>query len=132
LRKKDNHMVDCCYAAGGLVRITANGKGWSARSSVTIEPLNYERTVGSNQDGSIYTTTKASPPSADITLSDSCDMRIEDIMACPLDVTIELTQVRRRYLFTRAVVVGKPKIDTETGAISGLIITSGNVSQTNF
>lgn len=125
-------MVDCCYAAGGLVRITANGVQWSARSSVTVEPLNFERTVGSNQDGTIFTTTKPVPASAEIVLSDSCGLDINTIMACPLDVTIELTQVRRRYLFTKGVVVGRPKIDTETGAISGLTITSGNVTQTNF
>lgn len=35
-------------------------------------------------------------------------------------------------MVTKAVVVGRPKIDTETGAISGLTITSGNVTQTKF
>jgi hypothetical protein len=124
--------MDCCYAAGGLVRITANGQLWSARSSVTVEPINFERSAASNQDGTIYTTTKPVPATAEIVLSDSCDMKIADIMACPLDVTIELTQVRRRYMFTKAVVVGRPKIDTETGAISGLTITSGNVTETTF
>lgn len=125
-------MVDCCYAAGGRVRITAGGKQWSARTSVTVEPLNYERRVAANQDGTIYTTTMPMPATAEIVLSDSCDMVIEDIMGCPLDVTIELTDVRRRYMFTKAVVVGRPKIDTESGAISGLTITSGNVTNTKF
>lgn len=125
-------MVDCCYAAGGRVRITANGQVWAVRSSVTVEPVNFERKVESNQDGSIYVTTKPMPATAEITLSDFCGMRIEDIMGCPIDVTIELVDVRRRYLFTKAVIVGRPKIDTETGAISGLIVTSGNVTQENF
>lgn len=125
-------MVDCCYAAGGRVRITANGKNWAARTSVTVEPTNFERRVAANQDGSIYTTTMPVPATAEIVLSDSCDMSLDDIMSCPLDVTIELVDVRRKYLFTKAVVVGRPKIDTETGAISGLTITSGNVSQQKF
>lgn len=125
-------MVDCCNAAGGRVRITANGKRWSARSSVTIEPINFERSVASNQDGTIYTTTKPMPATAEIVLSDSCNMNIADIMACPLDVTIELVDVRRRYMFTKAIVVGRPKIDTESGAISGLTITSNEVSQQSF
>ena len=124
--------MDCCYAAGGRVTITAGGAKWSARTSVTIEPINYERSVASNQDGTIYTTTKPVPASAEIVLSDSCGMKIEDIMGCPLDVTIELTDVRRRYLFTKAVVVGRPKIDTETGAISGLTITANAVTYENF
>lgn len=124
--------LDCCYAAGGRVRITANGKRWAIRSSVTVEPFNFERKVDSNQDGSIYVTTKPVPATAEIILSDSCDMVLEDIMSCPLDVTIELVDVRRRYLFTKAVVVGRPKIDTETGAISGLTVTSEMVSQQKF
>lgn len=125
-------MVDCCYAAGGRVSITAGGQIWSARSSVTVEPINYERSVASNQDGTIYTTYKPMPATAEIVLSDACGMRIEDIMACPLDVTIELVDVRRRYMFTKAVVVGRPKIDTETGAISGLTITANAVTYENF
>ncbi len=125
-------MVECCYASGGRVRITANGKTWAVRSSVTVEPINFERKVESNQDGSIYVTTKPVPATAEITLSDGCDMELQDVMACPLDVTIELVDVRRRYLFTKGVVVGRPKIDTETGAISGLIITSNAVSSEKF
>ena len=122
---------DCCYSAGGRVRITANGNIWSARAAVLITPINYERKVESNQDGTIYTTTKPMPAEAEITLSDSCGMAIEDIMACPLDVTIDLVDVRRQYLFSKAVVVGRPKINTETGEISGLIITSNIVSYQN-
>ncbi|MGZ6199187.1 MAG: phage tail tube protein [Vulcanimicrobiaceae bacterium] len=124
-------MVDCCYAAGGRVSITAGGQIWSARSSVTIEPINYERSVNSNQDGTIYTTYKPTPATAEIVLSDACGMKIEDIMGCPIDVTIQLVDVRRTYLFTKAVVVGRPKIDTETGAISGLTITANQVTYTN-
>ncbi len=124
--------MDCCYAAGGRVRITANGTTWSARSSVTVEPINFERAVASNQDGTIFVTTKPVPATAEIVLSDSCGMKIEEIMGCPIDVTIELVDVRRRYLFTKAVVVGRPKIDTETGAISGLTITANVVTHENF
>ncbi len=120
--------MECCYAAGGRVRITANGKTWAVRSSVTVEPINFERKVESNQDGSIYVTTKPMPATAEIILSDHCDMAIEEVMTCPLDVTIELIDVRRRYMFTKAVIVGRPKIDTETGAISGLTVTSNDVT----
>ena len=120
--------TDCCYAAGGRVRITANGNIWAARAAVTIIPVNFERKVESNQDGSIYTTTKAMPYEAEITLSDSCGMHIGDIMACPIDVTIELIDLRRTYLFSKAVVIGRPKINTETGEISGLTITSNVMS----
>ncbi len=124
--------VDCCYAAGGRVRITANGNIWSARAAVTVMPINFERKVEANQDGSIYTTTKAVPVEAEITLSDSCGMQLADVMSCPLDVTIELIDVKRRYLFTKAVVVGRPKLNTETGEISGLTVTANAVQTENF
>jgi hypothetical protein len=124
--------MDCCYSAGGRVRITANGKIWAVRSSVTVNPINFERDVNSNQDGSIYVTTKPVPATAKIVLSDSCGLDINEIMACPLDVTIELIDVRRRYLFTKAVVVGRPEINTETGEISGLTITANVVTQETF
>jgi hypothetical protein len=39
--------------------------------------------------------------------------------------------VRRQYLFSKAVIVGRPKINSETGEISGLIITSNIVSYQN-
>jgi hypothetical protein len=123
---------DCCYSSGGRVRITANGKVWSARTAVTITPINFERTVESNQDGTIFTKTKPMPCEASLTLSDSCGMRIEEIMSCPLDVTIQLIDLNRQYLFTQAVVVGRPSINTETGEISGLIITANNVSYENI
>jgi hypothetical protein len=123
--------ASCCYAAGGRVRITANGTIWSARAAVTIIPVNFERTVNSNQDGTIYVTTKPMPYEAKLTLSDGCGIDITAIMACPIDVTIELIDVTRTYLFSKAVVVGRPEINTETGEISGLIITSNTLTITN-
>lgn len=122
---------DCCYAAGGRASVTINGVRVSPRS-VSIIPLNYERDVKSNQDGSIYTIFKPTPAEADINLSDACGMEITDLMGCPLDVTIDLWDVRRRYLFTKAVIVGRPKINTETGEISGMKITGNNVTSTNY
>lgn len=122
----------CCNNAGGRVRITANGKVWKARSSVTITPVNYERAGGSNQDGSMYVTTKPMPYEGDVTLSDGCGARIEDVMGCPLDVTIECIDIRRIYYFTNAVVVGRPQINTETGEIRGLKINSDQLRYDNI
>lgn len=125
-------MVDCCNAAGGRVVISANGQQWSARSSVTVTPTNYERTSGANQDGSLYTTYKPMPAEADIVLSDRCGLSINDIMGCPIDVTIDLIDVRRRYLFTKGVVIGRPQINTETGEIRNIKITSNDVTEQNY
>lgn len=122
---------NCCYAAGGRASVTINGTRVSPRS-VNIIPLNFERDVKSNQDGTIYTVMKPMPAEADINFSDACGMDINDFMGCPLDVTIDLWDVRRRYLFTKAVVVGRPKINTESGEISGVKITANQVTWTNY
>lgn len=122
---------DCCYAAGGRASISINGTAVSPRT-VSVIPFNFERDVKSNQDGTIYTTFKPMPAEADITLSDACGLDLTILMGCPLDVTIDLWDVRRRYLFTKGVIVGRPKINTETGEVSGLKITGNSVTITNY
>lgn len=124
--------IDCCYAAGGRVRITANGNVWSARAAVTIIPINFERKAESNQDGTLFTTTKAMPYSAKFSLSDKCSFNIEEVMACPLDITVELVDVRRRYLLSKSVVVGRPELNSETGEISGIEVVTNTLNQENF
>lgn len=123
--------IECCDASGGRVVITANGQTWSARSAVEIMPLNYERTVGSNQDGTIYTQFKPIPAEATFSLSDFCGMKLEDIMACPIDISITLVDVHRTYFFTSALVVGRPSLNSETGEIKGFKATSNNVTYRN-
>jgi hypothetical protein len=118
-------------SAGGRAVITAGGQRWSARTAVKITPTNYERTAGSNQDGTVYYTTKPMPAEAEFGISDFQGLTIETLMATPLDVTIVLPDVKRTYFFTAAVVVGRPNFNTESGEISGLKITSGNVTYTN-
>lgn len=125
-------QVSCCAAAGGRVVITANGKQWSARSSVTISPTTFERSAQANQDGTMYTTYKPMPAEADLVLSDRCGLTMADIMGCPIDVTIDLIDVRRRYWFTAGLVVGRPQINTETGEIRNIKIVSDQVTEKNY
>ena len=122
----------CCNASGGRVVITANGQKWSARTAINIIPLNFERQVVSNQDGSIATMIKPMPAEAELTLSDRCGLNIEDIMACPLDVTLDLIDIKRKYFFSSAVMVGRPTLNSETGEIRGLKITSNDVQSSNY
>ena len=121
-------MVECCDNSGGRVEINVGGVRYSARSSVTIRPTPFEREAGANQDNTIYVTTKPMPAEAEVTLSDRCGLKLDDLVAgCHIDVTIRLTDMKRTYLFTRASVVGRPEIDTESGEISGIIFASAAV-----
>jgi hypothetical protein len=126
--------IDCCDASGGRVVITANGKRWSARSAVTVKPTTFERKAEANQDSTLAVQNKAAFPEADIVLSDRCGLFLDDIMGCPIDVTIDLIDMRRKYYFTKAIVVGRPSINSETGEIRDIkIVCSGaNLNTVNY
>lgn len=123
-------MVDCCDNSGGRVVLTIAGRRYRSRGAVTIRPQTFSREAEANNDGSIYTTTKARPAEAEFTLSDQCGLRVQDITEnCFVDATVDLIDMRRKYLFTRATIVGDPEINSETGEIRGLKIASGIVKQ---
>jgi hypothetical protein len=122
---------DCCYASGGRVTVAINGVLVSPRT-VAVIPVNFEREVKSNADGTIYTVNKPMPAEADITLSDACGLDVYALMGCPIDVTIDFLDMHRRYLFTKAVMVGRPKINAEAGEISGLKVTGNTVQTVNY
>lgn len=122
--------MECCDNAGGRVVFNVNNRRFATRGGVTIRPTNYERTENANDDGSIYVTTKPMPPTAEFTLSDSCGLNIKDLIEnCRVDVTIDLIDMKKRYLFTRASIVGRPEYKTEDGTITGLKVTSSQVRE---
>lgn len=122
----------CCSNSGSRVVLTVHGSSGSRRVSVrgslTIKPTTVETEAQANSDGSMYVTTKPVPAEAEIKLSDKCGLKMEDLLNCSIDVTMELIDLRRTYLFTNSRMVGRPSIETETGEISGLKIASSNVT----
>lgn len=124
--------IPCCDNSGGRVAITINGAGvprkLSVRAAVTIRPTTKETEANANSDGTMYVTTKSVPAEAEIKLSDKCGLRLEDLLNCTVDATIELIDMSRVYLFTRSRIVGRPELNTEDGEISGLKIASVNVT----
>jgi len=122
--------MDCCDNSGSRVVITVDGVRYSARSSITIKPTTFEREAGANQDGSIFVNTKPQPAEMEVTLSDRCGLNLESLMqACHVDVTADLFDVNRTYLWTRASVVGRPELDTETGEIKNVTFVSASPKQ---
>ena len=123
--------LECCNAAGGRALVAINGVSVSPRK-VGIMPITLEREAKSNQDGTIYTINKPVPAEADLTLSDACGLDILALMGCPINVTIDLLDVHRRYLFTSGVIVGRPKLETETGEWSNIKVVSQLVSWSDY
>lgn len=124
--------VECCDNAGGRVELTIGGQKYAARAAVTIRPTNVEVTGGANQDGSQYFTTAPRLFEMDITFSDRCGLRIGDLAGgCLIDVTANLVDMKRRYLFTRARMTGRPSVNSETGEISGMTVMAQIAKQIN-
>ena len=110
--------------------MTINGVKYSARSSITIRPTTFEREAGANQDGTLYVTTKPMPAEMEITLSDKCGLYPDVLIhECNVDVTAEIFDMGRTYLWTEATVVGRPEIDSESGEISGLVLVTDQPKQ---
>lgn len=121
--------VECCDASGSRVVITANGKRWPVRSSITIMYQDFERTATANQDGSLAVSTKSVLPEIDMTLSDSCGLTYSDLQGCPLDVVVDLIDTRKKFFMTKAILVGRPSLNSETGEIRNmkLVCAAGNL-----
>lgn len=116
--------IDCCFNSGSRVYFSVNGVPYALRASVTVRPSRKSTESMANADGSHYTTTKAELAEMDITLSDHCGLDIDELMNCTLDVTAELIDIRRTYIYSRSRIVGRPEIRTETGEITGLKVAS--------
>lgn len=122
--------IDCCDNSGGRVALRINGVTYSARTQVVIRPTTIDREAKANQDGTLAITTKPVPAEADITLSDRCGLNLDALVNnCHVDATIEIIDMNRTYLFTKATVVGRPEIDSESGEIKNLKIVSALVRQ---
>jgi hypothetical protein len=126
-------MADlCCANSGGRVSLTVHTDGGtrklSIRANVTIMPTTVETEALANSDGSMYVTTKPVPATVELSISDKCGLRMEDLLNCYIDATLEMIDMRRTYLFTRARMVGRPSIKAEDGEISGVKLASANVS----
>jgi hypothetical protein len=122
--------MECCDNAGGRVLFHIGNKRYATRGGVTIRPTNFSRESNANDDGSIYVTTKPEPAMAEFTLSDACGLNIRDLTdACFVDVTIDLIDMKKKYLFTKATIVGRPEYKTEDGTISGLKVSASQVKE---
>jgi hypothetical protein len=123
----------CCSNAGGRFALTVHSPTLGTvqldlRGSATIEDTTIETEAHSHSHGGMYVTTKSKPATVELMFSDSCKLRLNDLLNCHIDATLQLIDMGRTYFFTRARLVGKPSLKTEDGEISGLKLASGRVS----
>ncbi|MFT6101439.1 MAG: hypothetical protein ACJAYF_004002 [Arenicella sp.] len=120
-------MSKCEY---GRLTITIDGARFSARGAFTIKPNNFEREAGLNLDSTLYTTVKPVPAEASGTL-DVCTVENFQALldACDITAVFEVGNPKNptTYIFTEAVLSGRPSLNTETGEVSDIVINSANV-----
>jgi hypothetical protein len=118
---------------GGRISMTCDGVRYSPRGKATIDNAGVENEAFANSDGSGSRTTKNKLVTAEITLDrGNVDLgtnrptssTINTLMKAFSDWTIIEQDTGVSHLFTQASLIGTPKLDTETGEISGLTITT--------
>lgn len=127
-------MTDfCCDNSGGRVILTIDGVVYKTRGGITLRPIPKERTVEAHDDGTHYVMTRARPATASFRLSFLCGLNLQVLAdACHVDVTFDLIDMKKRFLYTKATILGQPEINTESGEISGLSIASSLVKELNY
>ncbi len=70
------------------------------------------------------------PATAKFTLSDRCGLSIQQLIkGCKIDVTFDQIDMRKKWLYTAATIIGRPSINSESGAISGLEVAASQVTE---
>jgi hypothetical protein len=128
------------HQAGGRITITMGGVRYSPRGKAIIDPAGLEHQVVANHDGTVSRSTTTKPTTAELTFdrgtASNGTSRPKWDAAFMLefyDVTIRENDVGVLHTFTNASLIGSPKIDTETGEVTGLSIACSpeNYNQTN-
>lgn len=119
------------HTSGGRVSMVIDGKVYSARGEITLDPAGLAASVGANQDGTLFKTIAAKPRSAECTFD-----RFVDANGTPLKWdenlillnNIAATFVEKdtgvTHLLSNATFVGEPRLNLATGEVAGLSIAA--------
>jgi hypothetical protein len=120
-------MSECCNVYGGVITIEIDGKRFSARGDITIEPTNIEVEGEANSDGSAYYVQKPRLYRASMNLSNPCGFVWNDsIRKCAINATIDEADNGRQHLFTSCRIVGKVSLNLSTGEVQNFAVAGGS------
>lgn len=111
---------------GGEMRFTFGGNALVLRAKFDSEPAPFEVDGGANQDASVYRTIKPTgymfePTFQDTPAGTATSQDWEAIMrGGPYNCTLTETQTRRLFTWTGAQFEGKPRLDHQTGEVTGI------------
>lgn len=121
------------HQAGGRISINIGGRRFAPRGKASIKPSQQSNTVNVNHDGSVSRSTTATAATCELTFDRGSDKSFKwdrSFMSAFADVTVSETDVGILHMFTGAIIVGEPVIDTETGEVTGLSIATDKYTQT--
>jgi len=116
---------------GGEMTFTYGGAPLVLRAKFDSELVPFEADGGANQDGSVYRTLKPTgymfePLFEDTAISTPTNMDWEAIIrGGPYNCTLVETQTGRLYTWTAAQFEGTPRLDHQTGEVSGIKMRRG-------
>jgi hypothetical protein len=115
---------DCCDSFGGRISITVDGDRMAPTDGdVTLDPTNITVTGGANGDGSAFYTSKPKLYGAELSFRNGCGIKWDDkLRKCKIDVTIVEEDNSRTHIFTGSRFTGEPKLNLNTGEVSGVKI----------
>ena len=111
---------------GGRVEITIDGVPYHPVADVQLQESRIEVDVVDNQDGTVGRSVKSSHYEADITFRHMDGLDIEVLMTRPFSLSFVEKDLGRSVLYSNAFLAGKPKRNTTTGEISGLMVVSAS------
>jgi hypothetical protein len=116
---------DCCYEFGGRISIEVDGTFYRARGDISLMPSNVEVAAEAHQDGTMFSTSKPRLYGAEMSFSQPCGLVWDEALRkCRVNVTIVEESNNRTHLFTKARIVGNPKLNLSTGEVSGVSIAA--------
>lgn len=116
------------HTSGGRVSTVIDGRAYSARGVITLNPSNINVSAGSNQDGSVYRTVAPKARTAELTFDRFVDVDGEplrwdeglmELENLPITF-VEQDGQRLTHILTGGFFTGEPTMDTSTGEVSGL------------
>ena len=129
---------------GGFMRFTYDSNNLRMRSKLDTEPTDSEFKEVNNQDGSVDRTQEPSAPKVECTFVDTDDSDDTNATPTSLDWNSIMKGGRRNitvveestgiiHTWTRALFVGRPKVDRMKGEVTGISIVCprGNYKQTS-
>jgi hypothetical protein len=123
----------CCDdIVGGEVYITMGDRRFEATADVVITPRRQEREAKLTNGGRLMVTERAVPYLAEITFVNQCGgdpLKLWD-SRCHTDITVIEKSRGFRHLFSKASIVGNPKVNLSTGEVQGITVAADKYVRT--